>query len=43
VATYDDQASAEAALPQIQNIMGGMAQFFTAPPELKIGPVMWSM
>ena len=43
VATYDDQASAEAALPQIQKIMGGMAQFFTAPPELKIGLVMWSM
>jgi len=43
VATYDSKASAEDALPQIQKIMGGMAQFFTAPPDLKLGPVMWSM
>ena len=43
VATYDSKASAEEALPQIQKIMGGMAQFFTAPPDLKLGPVMWSM
>ena len=43
VAIYDSKASAEDALPQIQKIMGGMAQFFTAPPELKLGPIMWSM
>ena len=43
VAIYDSETSAEEALPQIQKIMGGMAQFFTAPPELKLGPIMWSM
>ena len=43
VAIYDSEASAEEALPQIQKIMGGMAPFFTAPPELKLGPIMWSM
>jgi len=43
VAIYDSKASAEDALPQIQKIMGGMKEFFTAPPDLKLGPVMWSM
>ena len=43
VATYDSKASAEDALPQIQKIMGGMAQFFTAPPELRLGPIMWCL
>ena len=43
VAIYDSEASAEEALPQIQKIMGGMAPFFTAPPELKLGPIMWLM
>ena len=43
VAIYDSKASAEEALPQIQKIMGGMAQFFTAPPELKLCPVLLSM
>ena len=43
VAIYDSEASAEEALPQIQKIMGGMAPFFTAPPELKRVPIMWSM
>jgi len=43
MATYDNQASAEDALPTVKEIMGGMAQFFAGPPELKLGPVMWSL
>ena len=43
IATYDSKESAEAALATVKEIMGGMAQFFTGPPELKLGPVMWSM
>ena len=43
MATYDNQASAEDALPTVKEIMGGMAQFFTGPPELKLGPIMWSL
>ena len=43
VAAYDSQASAEDAFPTAKEIMGGMAQFFTGPPELKLGPIMWSL
>ncbi len=43
MAKYDSQSSADAAVPTVQQIMGGMAQFFTGPPELKDGPTMWSM
>ena len=43
VAIYDSKTSAEEALPEIQKIMGGMKEFFTAPPDLKLGPIMWSM
>jgi len=43
IATYDSKESAEAALATVKEIMGGMAQFFTGPPELKLGPIMWSL
>ena len=43
VACYDSKESAEDAFPTVKEIMGGMAQFFTGPPELKLGPVMWSL
>ena len=43
VAAYDSQASAEDAFPTVKEIMGGMAQFFAGPPELKLGPVMWCL
>tara|TARA_B100001765_G_scaffold145596_1_gene92725 strand:- start:311 stop:613 length:303 start_codon:yes stop_codon:yes gene_type:complete len=43
VACYDSKESAEDAFPTVKEIMGGMAQFFTGPPELKLGPIMWSM
>ena len=43
VAAYDSQANAEAAAPTVMKIMGGMASFFTAPPDQKDGGVMWSM
>ena len=43
IASYDSKESAENAFPTVKEIMGGMAQFFTGPPELKLGPIMWSM
>ena len=43
VACYDSKESAEDAFPTVKEIMGGMAQFFTGPPELKLGPIMWSL
>ncbi len=43
VACYDSTESAEAAFETVKEIMGGMAQFFTGPPELKLGPIMWSL
>jgi len=43
VACYDSKESAEEAFPTVKEIMGGMAQFFTGPPELKLGPIMWSL
>ena len=43
VAAYDTHANADAAVPQVQQILGGLSSFFTAPPLQKTGPVMWSM
>jgi len=43
MATYDTQENADAATPQVQQILGGLSTFFTAPPMQKTSPVMWSM
>ena len=43
IARYDSEESAVAATETIQGILGGMAEFMTAPPNRKGGPIMWSM
>ena len=43
LAKYDTKANADAAVPTVQRIMGGMASYFTAPPVQKDGGVMWKM
>ena len=43
IARYDSEESAVAATETVQGILGGMAEFMTAPPNRKGGPIMWSM
>jgi len=43
IARYDSEESAVAATETGQEILGGMAEFMTAPPNRKGGPIMWSM
>jgi hypothetical protein len=43
ISSWDSAASAEAAQPQIQEILGGMAEYMTSPPEVKGGDVIWTM
>ena len=43
IARYDSEESAVAATETVQEILGGMAEFMTAPPNRKGGPIMWSM
>ena len=43
VATYDNEASAVAARPKVQEIFGKMAEYMTSPPEFKEGDVIWTM
>ncbi len=43
ISRYDNEASAEAAQPKIQEILGEMAEFLTRPPEVKAGNVIWTM
>mgnify|MGYP000306573058 CR=1 FL=1 len=43
VASYDTEASANAAMPKIQAIMGKLAPVMTAPPEVQEGPVIWEL
>ena len=43
IARYDSEDSAVAATETVQEILGGMAEFMTAPPNRKGGPVMWAM
>ena len=43
ISRYDTEESAEASTEAVQKIFGGMAEFFTAPPERKGGPIMWEM
>ena len=43
IACYDSEESAVAATETVQGILGGMAEFMTAPPNRKGGPITWSM
>jgi len=43
IARYDSEESAVAATETVQGILGGMAEFMTAPPNRKGGPITWSM
>ena len=43
IARYDSEESAVAATETVQEILGGMADYITAPPNRKGGPIMWSM
>ena len=43
ISRYDSEASAVAAQPTIQEILGEMAEFVTSPPEVKVGSVIWTM
>ena len=43
IVRYDSQESAVAATETVQEILGGMAEFMTAPPNRKGGPIMWAM
>jgi len=43
IARYDSEESAVAATETVQEILGGMAEYMTAPPNRKGGPIMWSM
>jgi hypothetical protein len=43
LAVYDSEESFMKAAPLVVEIMGGFAEFFTAPPEQRSGPIIWSM
>ncbi|MDP7046623.1 MAG: hypothetical protein QGF14_05805, partial [SAR324 cluster bacterium] len=43
IARYDNEQSAIAATETVQEILGGMAEFMTAPPNRRGGPIMWEM
>ena len=43
IARYDSEDSAVAATETVQEILGGMAEFMTALPNRKRGPIMWAM
>ena len=43
LARYETEDQANAAAPQVQEILSGMARFFKAPPSMKQGPVTWVM
>ena len=42
-AAYDTEASANAAMPQIQGILGKLAAVLNAPPEMQEGPIIWEL
>ena len=42
-AAYDTEASASAAMPKIQGILGNLAAVLNAPPEMQEGPVIWEL
>ena len=43
IARYDSEESAVTATETVQEILSGMAEYMTAPPNRKGGPIMWSM
>ena len=43
VAAYISKEDADKAGPQVKEILSGMAQFMTAPPEASEGEVTWEM
>ena len=42
-AAYDTEASANAAMPKIQGILGKLAAVLNAPPEMQEGPIIWEL
>ena len=43
IARYGSEQNAEEANETVQEILGGMAEFMTSPPNRKGGPIMWEM
>ena len=43
IARYDSEESAVAATETVQEILSGMAEFMTSPPNRRGGPIMWEM
>ena len=43
MARYDSEKSATAAQPQVQSILGQLADFMTGPPDSRVGSVIWDM
>ena len=43
IAAYDTEASANAAMPKIQGILGKLAAVLNAPPEIQEGPIIWEL
>ena len=43
IATFDSKAQDDSVAAQVKGILGGMAQFMTAPPEASEGEVTWEM
>ena len=43
IARYDSEEDAVAATSTVQEILGGMAEFMTSPPDRKGGPIIWEM
>ena len=42
-AVYDSHENFTAAAPQVGQLMGGFAAYFTAPPVSKEGPAIFSL
>lgn len=43
IAIYDNEDSAAAAQPEVQQILGKLASVLIAPPEVQQGPVIWKL
>ena len=43
IARYDSEENAVAATEKVQEILAGMGQLMTAPPNRKGGPITWEM
>ena len=43
IARYDSEESAVAATEKVQEILTGMGQLMTAPPNRRGGPITWEM